>query len=78
MATSLHQHSRPATDELHAALGSYRVELPEELLDDQGEVVDWLIGFAFDTLSAHHLDLRIVADAPPAWGECAAISLPYS
>ncbi len=46
-----------------AALRSYRVELPLDLLDEQGNTLDWVIGFAFDTLDAHHLDLRIVADA---------------
>lgn len=76
MAECLHQHSRPATDDPHAALGRYRVELPEQLLDDQGEIVDWLIGFAFDTLAANHLDLRIVADSSPAWHELPSISLP--
>jgi hypothetical protein len=45
-----------------AALQSYRVELPLELLDEDGNTLDWLIGFTLDTLDAHHLDLRIVAD----------------
>ena len=44
-----------------AALGSYQVELPLELLDEDGSTLDWLIGFTLDTLEAHHLDLRIVA-----------------
>jgi hypothetical protein len=44
--------------------GSYHVELPLDLLDEQGELLDWVIGFAFDTLAARHLDLRIVAGAP--------------
>ena len=46
-----------------AALRSYHVELPLALLDEQGNTLEWVIGFAFDTLDAHHLDLRIVADA---------------
>ena len=45
-----------------AALRSYRVELPLDLLDEDGNTLDWLIGFTLDTLDAHHLDLRIVAD----------------
>jgi hypothetical protein len=45
-----------------AALRSYRVELPLDLLDEDGDTLDWLIGFTFDALDAHHLDLRIVAD----------------
>jgi hypothetical protein len=42
-------------------LQSYRVELPQDLLDEQGQLLDWVIGYAFDTLEARHLDLRIVA-----------------
>jgi hypothetical protein len=45
-----------------AALRSYRVELPLDLLDEDGSTLDWLIGFTLDTLNAQHLDLRIVAD----------------
>ena len=39
---------------------SCRVELPLCLLDEQDRLLDWVIGFAFDTLQAQHLDLRIV------------------
>jgi hypothetical protein len=39
---------------------SYRVELAQDLLDDQGQLIDWLIGFAFDTVGTHMLDLRVV------------------
>jgi len=49
-----------------ASLSRYKVELPEQLLDEHGQVLDWLIGFTFDTLAARHLDLRIVADTAPA------------
>jgi hypothetical protein len=48
-----------------AAPQSYRVELPLDLLDEQGRLLDWLIGYAFDTLDARHLDLRIVAATHP-------------
>ena len=48
---------------LLAAQRSYQVELPLDLLDEQGNTLDWVIGFALDTLDVHHLDLRIVADA---------------
>jgi hypothetical protein len=41
-------------------LNSYRVELAQDLLDDQGQLIDWLIDFAFDTLGTRVLDLRIV------------------
>jgi hypothetical protein len=43
------------------ALHSYRVELAQDLLDEQGQLLEWVIGYAFDTLDAQHLDLRIVA-----------------
>jgi hypothetical protein len=45
-----------------ATVRSYRVELPLNLLDEDGNTLDWLIGFTLDTLDAQHLDLRIVAD----------------
>jgi hypothetical protein len=39
--------------------GGYRVEVPADLLDQEGSTIDWLIGFAFDTLGAIHLDVRV-------------------
>jgi hypothetical protein len=48
------QHSRLDT------LGSYRIELAQDLLDEQGQLIDWLIGFAFDTLGTRVLNLRVV------------------
>jgi hypothetical protein len=44
------------------APGSCQIELPQDLLDERETMIDWVIGFAFDTLHARHLDLRIVAD----------------
>lgn len=44
------------------AAGSYQIDLPQDWLDEQGTMLEWVIGFAFDTLHARHLDLRIVAD----------------
>jgi len=41
-------------------LRNYRVELAQELLDEQGQVIDWLIGFAFDHFGTHVLNLRVV------------------
>lgn len=40
----------------------YYVELPCELLDDQGRLLDSVIGFTFDRLQIQHLDLRILPD----------------
>ncbi len=67
MATSV-QGSQQSAIEIEpacllTALRSYRVELPLDLLDEDGSTLDWLIGFTFDALDAHHLDLRIVADS---------------
>jgi hypothetical protein len=39
---------------------NYRVELAQDLLDEQGQLIDWLIGFAFETLGTRVLDLRVV------------------
>jgi hypothetical protein len=41
-------------------LNSYRVEIAQDLLDEQGQLIDWLIEFAFDTLRTQVLDLRVV------------------
>jgi hypothetical protein len=37
-----------------------------ELLDEQGQILDGLIGFAFDVLGARYLDVRVLpaGDAP--------------
>ena len=39
---------------------SYSAELSSDLLDPQGRVLDEVIGFAFDTLQAQHVNLRVV------------------
>jgi hypothetical protein len=48
-------------------LRCYRTELSSDLLDEQGEVLDHLISFAFDTLNVQVLDVRVVPakDRPP-------------
>lgn len=38
---------------------SYRVELPLALLDEHSSVIDRIIAFAFDTLGARHIDVRV-------------------
>lgn len=67
MATTV-PGSRQSSSEIEpacplAALRSYRIELPLDLIDEEGNTLDRVIDFAFDTLNAHHLDLRIVAGA---------------
>lgn len=52
-------------------LAGCRAEVPSELLDQQGQIIDGLIGFAFDILDARYLDVRVlpaveVADGPPS------------
>ena len=44
-----------------AQASCYRAELCSPLLDDDGALIDWLIGFAFDTLGASRLELRVTA-----------------
>lgn len=41
------------------ALTSYQVEFPAELLDEQNSLIDRIISFAFDTLGAQRLDVRV-------------------
>ena len=38
---------------------SYRVEFPAALLDEQNSLIDRIISFAFDTLGARRLDVRV-------------------
>ncbi|MFL5805419.1 MAG: hypothetical protein ACJ8CR_27245 [Roseiflexaceae bacterium] len=38
---------------------SYSAVMPAHALDEHGSLIDQLIRFAFDTLGAQHLDLRI-------------------
>ena len=38
---------------------SYRVVFPAALLDDQNSLIDRIISFAFDTLGAQRLDVRV-------------------
>jgi hypothetical protein len=40
--------------------GSYYAELPSDLLDTNGELIDQVISFAFETLGASHFDLRVI------------------
>jgi hypothetical protein len=44
-------------------LRTYRAELPVDVLDSEGELLDWVIGYAFDTLDAAQLTLRITVGA---------------
>lgn len=37
----------------------YRADLPAELLDEQNSLIERIISFAFDTLGARRLDLRV-------------------
>ena len=38
---------------------SYYAAVPAHLLDEQSSLIDRLIGFAFDTLGALHLEVRV-------------------
>ena len=48
--------SRAALDE---APRCCRAELSNDLLDEEGTLIDQLVGFAFDTLGARALDVRV-------------------
>lgn len=37
-----------------------QVEVTSNLLDEPGELLDWLIGFGFDALHARVLDVRVI------------------
>ena len=42
-----------------------RTELSSKALDDNGDVLDQLISFAFDTLGVRVLDVRVIHDDSP-------------
>jgi hypothetical protein len=42
-----------------AVAGSYHAELSGDLLDPHGHLIDLVINFAFETLGASHVDLRV-------------------
>ena len=52
-------HDRNHLPLRHQKPRRYSAAVPARCLDDQGCLIDQLIRFAFDTLGAHHLDLRI-------------------
>jgi hypothetical protein len=43
---------------------SYSAEVPPEALDEQSELVEQVMQFAFDTLGVHHLDVRVLTAEP--------------
>jgi hypothetical protein len=51
--------NRPYTTADAPQLRTYRAELPVDVLDSEGELLDWVIGYAFDTLDATQLTLRV-------------------
>jgi hypothetical protein len=48
-----------------ADLRTYRAEIPADVLNSERELLDWVIGYAFDTLDAAQLTLRVTAAADP-------------
>ncbi len=54
----------PREGQMAGETRSYSAAVSGELLDDQGRLMDWLIDFAFDTLRADHLEVRVMP-APP-------------
>jgi hypothetical protein len=59
-------HDAPSSHEqaparlLQRAERSYYAEVKAGQLDEQSSIIDGLIGLAFETLGARHLDLRVV------------------
>ena len=55
---SLVKEPRKPRHQQHAP-PSYRVEFPAALLDEQNSLIDRIISFAFDTLGARQLNVRV-------------------
>jgi hypothetical protein len=45
----------------YAVSRSYHAELSSDMLDAHGELIDQVISFAFETLGANHVDLRVTS-----------------
>ena len=59
-------------------LAGCRAQVPSELLDEQGLMLDGLIGFAFDLLGARYLDVRVLpgVEVPDSQSPVAATGNP--
>jgi hypothetical protein len=53
MKEPLNQRQPQSTD------SSYCAEIPVGLLDEQSSLIERIISFAFDTLGAQHVDVRV-------------------
>ena len=49
----------PQQRQIPSAGPSYRVEIPAGLLDEQSSLIERVIAFAFDTLGARRVDVRV-------------------
>jgi len=59
---SLQELAPPTANRADYTGDRYYVELALEALDEQGSLLDALIGYTFDTLNAQRLELRIVTE----------------
>ena len=55
--------NRPHAVEDATQLRMYHAELSADVLDSDGELLDWVMGYAFDTLDAAQLTLRVTVGA---------------
>lgn len=39
-----------------------RAEVPAALLDPDGQLIDWLVGFTLGTLDGQHVEIRVLPD----------------
>jgi hypothetical protein len=50
---------QPAASRQSEQQPTYCAEIPAALLDEQSSLIERIINFAFDTLGAQHVDLRV-------------------
>lgn len=53
----VHEHGRAVRTA--GAERRYAAQIPADLLDEQGSVIERIISFAFDTLGARRLEVRV-------------------
>ena len=66
MATSLPTEGREPVErsDTPPAQRRYRAEVSDALLDPEGHMIDWLVGFTLGTLDGQHVQIRVLPAQP--------------
>lgn len=66
MATSLPTEGLGPVERSHtpSAQRRYRAVVSDALLDPEGRMIDWLVGFTLGTLDGQHVEIRVLPAQP--------------